>query len=173
MIFCGIDVGLNGGISVLDDNQRILFKTPMPVLKSEVKREYDLSSLIKIFKHILSLYPASQVRCILEKQTPHYAAGKQASYLGGFGYGLIQGVLATLGISFEVILAAQWQSEIFKGLNIKDTKIASIQYCQRKYPNEDFRASPNSTNASDGITDSVCIATYCWNRYKGEAIAYG
>ena len=51
--------------------------------------------------------------------------------------------------------------DMFKGMNTKDKK-ASIKWCQRRYPKEEFRASERCTKLHDGLTDATCLAIYCY-----------
>ena len=46
--FTGIDNGLNGGIVVLDEQQRVVKKLVMPVIQGK-KKEYDIQTIGNFF----------------------------------------------------------------------------------------------------------------------------
>jgi hypothetical protein len=170
MIYLGIEASKKGGICAIDDEQNVLFKCPMPLIQQGRVdgADYDLNAIIKVFRLILFNCPANQIRCVIEKPTPNRLMGFNTTYLIGFGSGLIQGALATLGVSFEVISAPVWQTAMFPGQ--KKMVNAAVDMCQRKYP-----AFFDNVKHGDysGIANSTCIALFCWQKYKGEAIKYG
>ena len=53
--------------------------------------------------------------------------------------------------------SVRWMKEL--GINSKDEK-GSIKYCQRKYPNESFKATERCSKAHDGLTDALGLAIY-------------
>jgi hypothetical protein len=161
--FIGIDGGLNGGISIINENQDVIFKDVMPVIKGS-KTEFDIYGIVKMITNNIS---NEKVFCMLEKAAPRPISGKRACFMTGGGYYLLQGILTTLGISYEVVNPTEWQKEIFKGLNYDDTKQASVMFCQRKWPTLKFTATERSSKAHDGITDSLCIALYCLRKNIG------
>jgi len=55
MIYVGIDNGLSGGIVIIDENQKIISKHIMPVIKGK-KTDYDTLQIINIFISIKQLH---------------------------------------------------------------------------------------------------------------------
>lgn len=156
--FIGIDGGLNGGISTIDEQQRVMDKRVMPVHRGK-KTEFDINSIVILFKDIKNY--KEPIYVMLEKAHPRPISGKRACFMTGGGYYLLQGILSALDFSYEVVNPTEWQKDIFKGLNYDDTKQASAMYCQRKWPTLKFTATDRSTVIHSGISDSLCIALFC------------
>jgi len=163
-LFIGIDNGLNGAIVAIDDLQRIVYKGTIPILKLGKKKEYDIRAITYILDNIPDAHArvqGTQVHAVVEKALIIPVSGRLSLFSTGFCNGMMQGILSALGISYEVVAPKEWQKEVLKGMNTKDTKQASIMWCKRKYPEEDFTATERSTKDHDGICDALCMATYC------------
>ena len=152
--FIGIDNGLNGGIVILDENQQIINKFIIPTIKSDNKTHYDINKIVKIF---FDLPDRSSLNAILEKAHVRPISGKRASFMSGFGYGLMQGILESLSISYEIVKPQTWMKEL--EITSTDEK-GSILFCQRKWPNEKWIATERCTKAHDGLTDAACLALF-------------
>ena len=63
-------------------------------------------------------------------------------------------------IPYQLVRPQKWQKQLFQGMIVKDTKIASAEWCKRKYPKYDFRRTQRCKIPHDGKTDSCCIANY-------------
>jgi len=151
--YIGIDNGVKGGISVLDSEYNIVEKIVMPVFGTS-KKEYDLNKISKFLKKYNDCF------IILEKAQPQFRDGKKQAFKTGFGYGAIQGILSSLQLSYIIVSAKEWQKKVFAGLCVDDTKIASILFCQRQWPLEDWTATKQSQKEHDGLTDASCLAYY-------------
>ena len=151
--FIAIDNGINGGLVVLDSQQNIVEKIIMPVLGG-TKKEYD----IQIIYQFLMKY--QDAFAVLEKAQPQFRDGKKQAFKTGYGYGVLQGLLTALNIPFQIVAPKIWQKKVFAGLECDDTKSASILFCKRKWPHEDWTKSERSKKAHDGMTDAACMALY-------------
>ena len=160
MIFVGIDNGLSGGIVVLNKVQHIVAKWPMPVIKGK-KTEYNIGAICKIFEEINH---EANAFVVLEKAHVRPVSGKRASFLTGFGYGVMQAILESHGYSYEIVSPKDWQSDVLKGMNTGDSKKDSIMFCKRKWPEVDWTPTDRSTKPSDGMTDAACMALYALRR---------
>jgi hypothetical protein len=158
-LYIGIDNGLNGGIVMLDKNQNILYKYIMPTIKIGGKSEYDVQNIIRILN---VLEPAEAFVC-LEKSHVRPVSGKRACFMNGFGYGLMQGIIESIGMSYEIVKPQVWMKEL--EIDSKDTK-GSIPFCQRKWPKENWTATEKSKKPHDGLTDAACLALYNFRRNK-------
>jgi len=152
--YIAIDNGVSGGIVVLDNNQNIVEKNVMPVI-GKSRKEYD----INVLKDILYKYKENSF-CVLEKAQPHYRDGRKQAFKTGFGYGIMQALLIALQIPHQIISPKTWQKKVFKGLRSKNTKTASIMFCKRKWPKEDWTPTKRSRKCHDGMTDAACMAYY-------------
>ncbi len=166
MIHCAIDPGKSGGIAVLDENGKILHLWIMPVINSTKSlKEYDIPKIAKIFETLKEQY-SGNINIILEKATIIPISGSKSIASTFYCNGIFQGILTSFKLPFQIVRAIDWQKIVFVGMNRKDTKQASIMFCQRKYPDQDFRPTERSRNPSDGLTDAVCMAYYSLLQYK-------
>lgn len=155
-LYIGIDMGLNGGICVIDDDEVIGRMTPMFIVEAKSKT-LDKAELIKFFNYYHNGYDIH----VFVEQThtmPHH--GGKCNYSIGEQTGIIHTILTMLQVPFEVISAKKWQKELFKGFTYGDTKEASISFCTRKYPDQSFKATERCKKHHDGMTDACCIAIY-------------
>lgn len=163
-IFVGIDNGLKGAVVVIDDNQKVIRKWIMPIIKGD-KSEFDIISINKIFDEIKLI--DDNIFVFLEKAYVRPIQGIRAAFGTGFCYGMMQALLISKGLGYEVINPSLWTKKILEGLNTNDKK-GSIMFCQRKWPEEDWRATERSINMSDGYTDAACISLYGYQKIHGN-----
>lgn len=156
MIFLGIDNGLSGGLAFVDDKEEIRGVMSMPVIKGK-KTEYHIGMIVNSIRlmHVVE----KDMVAILEQAAVRPISGKRACFMTGLCYGVMQGILNTLGISCIIVTPNQWMKDILKGTNKEDKK-GSIKYCLRKYPNYTFTATEKSRVPHDGMTDAVCLALW-------------
>lgn len=164
-IFLGIDNGMHGGISVIDEKEEILRIFPMPIIKGE-KNEFDIDFICGLFKGLFDDYKNDNIHIFLEKAHARPISGVKQCFVTGFGYGIMQTVFIANCQGFELIEPRRWQKEIFKGLNMENTKEASVMYCKRKYPTIHFDSFGKAF--TDGLTDATCIALYGKRLLEGK-----
>ena len=163
-MYIGIDLGLSGGIVMLDENQKVIYKYVMPVIKIKGKSEYDVKRIVYIFQNLLhSTLEPDNIFTVLEKQHVRPVSGKRASFMTGFGFGLFQGILESIGMGYEIVKPQTWMKEL--EIDSKDSK-GSIPFCQRKWPDVNWKATERCTKAHDGLTDGAGLALYCYRRNK-------
>jgi len=167
MLYLGIDNGLSGGIVVLNDNADIVYKTVMPVTNSD-KREYDIKTLKEVFKQIRVL--DCNVIAGLEKAYVRPVQGIRAAFSTGYGFGIMQALLESNEIGYEIINPTVWMKDVFEGNYRKEEKKQSILWAQRKWPKENWLPTVKSKMASDGLTDAAGIAFYIYLRNRGKLI---
>ncbi len=151
--YIGFDPGINGGIVVLDRYQNIVKKLVMPVFGG-TKKEYDIQTIHTFLEQYTNAF------AILEKSQPQFRDGRKQAFKTGYGYGVLQGLLTALKIPFQIIAPKTWQKKVFEGLEADDTKSASILFCKRKWPKEDWTPTFRSYKAHDGLTDAACMGFY-------------
>ena len=160
--YIGIDPGLNGGIAILHENL-MLDLYIMPIIKGKHK-EYDIHKLTEV----LTSVGTTSVFCTIEKQQAMPKQGVSSTFKTGYGFGVLEGVVNTLNIPYQIITAKEWQKKILVGVNKdKNTKQASALVSQRLYPHIDFRKTRRCKNLHDGLTDATCIMEYgrrLWNK---------
>jgi hypothetical protein len=163
----GIDNGKDGAIVVLDEKGHVVSKTKTPILKSGTKGgkklgrdEYDIVGMKALLTGIA--LPDNDIVVFLEKAQPMPAmmGGVAANYQRGLSYGLWQGLLVGLGISYEVYGPQAWQKVMLAGINAEDTKQAALIAAQRLWPKEDWRKSALAKKADEGFIDAVLICEF-------------
>lgn len=161
VIYIGIDNGLKGGISIINDKEEILDSIIMPITKDN---KYAIKSISDfIFQALIDFsIDGEEVKIVLETAYPRPVSGKRACFMTGYGYGIIKGIIGALDEEALEVSPSKWMKDL--GLSSKYKK-GSVEFCSKKYPKYDFRASKKCRVAHDGKTDSCCIAIW-GNRRK-------
>lgn len=153
----GIDPGLNGGLTSLEYNEHgmmVISSEPMPTIGgAKGKRLISLAG-VKNF-----LVGADPNLVIIERVSARPGQGVTSMFTFGYGCGLIEGIVFALGMQQMFVLPQAWQKNLFKGLP-RDMDKPSQLFCQRTFPNVDWRATERSRVPHDGKTDSCCLAYY-------------
>lgn len=153
----GCDPGKAGGLVVLNDVGAITETLPMPVLKAAKGRaEYDLVAIRRFLTRV-------SLHVVVERAQPlppSMPGGGNAQFQRGVSRGLWEGLLAGLGIPYELVAPRSWQSVMLRDVSGSDTKQRALIAAQRLFPGFDFRASERSRKAHDGIVDAALIAEY-------------
>lgn len=157
--YMGIDNGVSGALAFYKPVKQTLITIPMPIIKAKVgkglKSQYDIPQILSIIKNF------SFVRlAILEKAQAYPGQGSVTNFSIGRGYGIMEGILASLSIPYQVHHPKTWQKKMFEGMPKQDTKQASILTAQRLFPNHSFRATEKSTILHHGLTDAALMAYY-------------
>ena len=152
--YIGIDNGKNGGIVILDAERNVLEKRIMPVI-GKIKKQYDINAISRLLK----LYKKNSF-VILEKAQPMFRDGKKQSFMTGYCFGMMQGILFALNMNFQIVAPKSWQKKIFMGMKYENTKEASKIYCMRKWQNVQWKGTPRCKKIHDGLTDACCMAEY-------------
>jgi hypothetical protein len=149
-IICGIDPGLDGGIAFIEDGKPKDIYI-MPTLEYGKKRIIDARRLAEILK----LYTVEHV--IIERVGSRPDQSAPSVFTFGYGAGLLEGVVAALGLSYSFVIPQAWMRVLFKGMPKEENK-TSVVYCVQRFPGIDWRATPRSRVPHDGMTDATCIA---------------
>jgi hypothetical protein len=157
MIFVGVDGGLRGAFVVLDKDQKIIEKIVMPIIKEKGRTMYDVKGIVNFFHLLMLKHMDSQIFVCLEKSYTRPVQGIRSAFNTGYGYGIMQGVLEALGISYETVTPQTWMKEL--GITSKNEK-GSILFCQRKYPNERWTSTERCKKPHNGYTDACCLAIF-------------
>lgn len=165
--YLGIDNGKDGAIIVLDSNGKIVSKHKTPLFKSGTKGgkklgkdEYDIAGMKATIVGLA--LPDNDVMVTLEKAQPMplKMGGGVANYQRGLSFGLWQGLLVGLGVSYQIVSPQAWQKIMLAGINSEDTKQAGAIAAQRLWPKEDWRKSQLAKKADEGFVDAALIAEF-------------
>lgn len=108
-MLAGVDPGLNGSISFLDEPDQIAcFYMPVLHLTKAGKnsREIDPNGIIRLFRE------RQPRHVILEKAWNRPGNGGSAAHKSGVGYGIILGILAVMDIPFTMVAPQTWKKAL-------------------------------------------------------------
>jgi crossover junction endodeoxyribonuclease RuvC len=152
--YIGIDGGLDGAISVIE-NDKVLDIIIMPIIHStKSKREFDILKIIDFLKKY------NNATVILEKAHAMPQIGTVQAFNFGKSFGILLGILSSLNMRYHIVHAKRWQKEIFTDISNKDTKQSSIIVCKRLYPKINLIPTPRSKKEHHGMSDSLLLATW-------------
>lgn len=166
----GVDIGLTGGLALLDGETFIV--EPMPVMRKEGKTFVKMQVNAAAFSQFLREWNKQPVppsmkwgvqRAYVERVAtmPKQGVAGQGSLMHSFG--VIEGVLAALGIPMVLVSSQEWKK--YHGLLGSD-KDAARTLAQRLYPTLDL-----SKKKDIGLADALLIARYGQYHYGlGKAI---
>lgn len=159
----GIDPGLKGFISLIDENKLPVLSIEMPLTKG-VKSEIDLKTLFDI----LSINSNTIALAVLEKVGAMPKQGVVSMFRFGEGYGAIKMALAASKISYQLVTPRQWQGSMLAGENKQDLKSASIKVAKRLFPSVDMKRNDRCKVDDHNKADSLLMALYARRLYYGK-----
>lgn len=160
-LYCGIDGGLTGGIVVIDNNLKVVYKSVMPVIKGD-KTDFDVLQISRIFDDLKQY----DIIVALEKAHVRPVQGIRAAFTTGFSFGMLQGILSSKNIKYMIVNPSIWMKSVFEGNNSEDKK-ASVKWCQQMFPNDNWKETDRCKNIHTGLSDAVAIAYYCRQNQNG------
>lgn len=172
-VFIGIDGGVNGGLAAYDGDSGGLTVTIMPTFRSlrgtTNRQEYDLPAILEWFRKVW-FYPQKTVgMVVLERAQAFTKQGVVSMFTTGRCFGMMEGMLVTLGLPYVVLAPKTWQKRMFEGLAHDDTKQASKLVAQRMFPGQDFTRGGKATKLHDGMTDAALMAYYAYLTYRNDS----
>jgi len=173
MIYLGIDNGKDGAVVSLDEKGRIAGKYKTPILKASSKGgekkgrdEYDITGMRDILARVCPVNTdmgfIGSVMAFVEKAQamPSSMGGGLANYSRGLSYGLWQGLLVGLGISYQVVSPMAWQKAMLASINSDDTKQAAAIAVRRLWPNENWKKTEKTSKIDEGYADAALVAEF-------------
>jgi crossover junction endodeoxyribonuclease RuvC len=145
MNIIAFDPGQKGGIAI--HYQGITIAYPMPL----AGKTLDLPSIATLIRS------HSPDLAVIEKVGSMPGQGVTSTFTFGCGYGQLQGLLAGMGVPFELVTPQAWKKLVLAGTP-KD-KDAAIAYCRRAFPDVPL-VMPRCRTPHDGIADSLCLLQY-------------
>ena len=165
----GIDPGKNGFLCMLPMEQRQAARfEPMPMIVpkgGKGKRRYDVAALVRLLRGWRDSYDVALVA--VERQQVHPGQGSVSCFSIGEGFGLLVGVVTTLGMPMECPHPRTWQKVMHRDTPGKDPKSRTIEVCGRLFPNIDLRASERCRVKHDGKADSLLIGDWARRQVIG------
>lgn len=165
MIYIGIDPGVKGSITFLEDAD----------LLATFRFEKELDLAIEMLRTLP--VRASQNRILLEDIHAVYGSRASATFSFGREVGRIIGILQALGLEFRMIPVKEWQSAMCKmplppkkgDATVKEhARVKRLHKIALK--RESCRAAhnvfPELNAVHEEVCDSVNIARYCRDYYR-------
>ena len=161
MKFMGIDPGAFGAVAILDKDSRELVIIDMPTLK--VKRGPRVVNQVDAHMLAGAVRPhvTGNEKALLEKTWAMPGQGVSSTYAFGRAGGIVEGVLAGLSVSFELIPPATW----IKSMRTFGGKDGSRQRAQELFP--DY-AHLFARKKDDGRAEAALLACYAAEREQHE-----
>lgn len=157
-IFIGIDPGLSGGVAILWPSGTVeVYDTP--TAKSGKGSDYLTASMVELLWGVR--FPELPVAA-LEQGMAMPRQGSTSTFKTGRGCGLWEGILAGLGIPYELVAPQRWKRAL--GLPAGADKSASRLYAQRLFPQV---ADRFARVRDDGRAEAALLAE--WRRRQGGA----
>ena len=98
----GIDCGLNGGISIIDDDISVC---SMPVKKEDEKKVYDIEKILTLFRK----YVGKDVVFCIERQGVRPGESGTSALTIGKNYGLLLGAAMAFGFNVIIVTPQKWK----------------------------------------------------------------
>jgi type IV secretory pathway VirJ component len=157
--YVGIDIGINGGIAVLEDNDVKLLQK-MPVINTQI----DVKALREILEEANK---ENDCHFVFEKLGLIYKSSKRTAFSMGYQLGIIEGICVSKNFSYTEVRAVDWQKAIYQGIpevsksnGKRDTKAMALIAANRIFPSVNFKKSQRATKPDDGLIDALLIAEY-------------
>ena len=153
MIIVGIDPGITGAISILE-NKKILevYDTPTMIDGKKNKRQVNGAQVTNIIKERLN--SNKEIIVVVEKVNAMPGQGVTSMFNFGQSFGVIKGICSALSVPIYFVRPAQWK----KHFNlIKTNKDASRTKVIEVYPKI---SSKLSRKKDSNKADAILIARY-------------
>jgi hypothetical protein len=161
VILLGIDSGLDGAVVAIQYEPagvtRIVLAAIVPTIKTGTKRVYRVGEMVAFLRGIGPVGFAA-----LERGGVRPGEGVKSSWSVGYGFGLWEMALTSLGVRYETPTPQQWQKDLYRGI-VGDGKERSVLVCDRLLP--DLNLTPGRrTKPHSGLADAGCLAVYAGRR---------
>jgi len=182
-IAIGIDPGLKGGVSVIQDGNLLSYGVLPTVKELSVKGKVisrpDVEKMYTMLKSIKEYCSAiSEPAIAIERQVAMPGQNSVSTFNTGKGYGMILAVIYILfgRENVHIISCKDWQSELItertfveksrpKREKRKQLKCDSIAAAKELFKVKQLKATKRSTADHDGIADSSLIGYYCYKHF--------
>ena len=159
MIIIGIDPGINGAISIIENKKIIeVYDTPTMIDGKKNKRQINGAQVTNIFKERLK--GEKEVVVVVEHVNAMPGQGVTSMFNFGQSFGVIKGICAALNLTIYFVRPAKWK----KHFNlIKTNKDASRTKVIEVYPEI---SSKLHRKKDSNRADAILIALYFNDTHK-------
>ena len=147
MITIGIDPGNTGAIAVIDDTNSVVELHDMPLMANGKKQQVNPAALAEM------LAPWRGYAVVrVERVSAMPGQGVSSMFNFGMGFGVIQGVVAALGMPVELVTPQSWKK---KANLIGKDKDNARTLAQQLYPSASLARKKDI-----GRADAILIARF-------------
>jgi hypothetical protein len=169
-IFVGIDPGLTGFQSAVDENMKVVFTTACPTIEGNTRRIHDAQGIVDEVRRWKE-FGIDTV--LMEAQQAFPKIGSIANFVKGVSKGVWEAALLANGVRFDTLRPIDWKKAMgVAGGAPKDVKRRAIAKAQRLFPGIDLREKPDSLKArklSSDKAESLLLAVYVARMALGAA----
>lgn len=147
MSIVGIDPGAKGAVGIITREDYSVFDMPcdkMGVMPWELKLIFSTAHALEKIDHVL-----------IEEVHAMPKQGVSSTFTFGKGFGIIIGVVGSLGIPFSFVRPQAWQKTFSIG---KDTKADAVSIASRLFPDAELYGPKGGKK--DGRADALLVAEY-------------
>jgi len=155
--YLGIDPGVSGAIAILNPEGKLAAVEDLPVIVAKAgkktRRRLDARTL---GYRILELVDGEVLNCQVMLEDVHSMPrdGKAAAFTFGRSFGIIEGVVAALGLPYRFVTPQKWKPAMTIPKDKEAARLAVIQ----RYPD----AAPFLKRKKDNNrAEAIALADYC------------
>jgi crossover junction endodeoxyribonuclease RuvC len=166
-IYVGIDPGVSGAIGIIGPVRYDVYDMPTSKLVTgkktckktgkvsiSSKRVYDPHAIARLIKFLNDSF---NICVYLEKVHAMPGQGVTSMFSMGEGYGMLQGILSTLGVPFTLVAPQTWKKVMITDVSEKD-KGASYRRAKQLFPDAALTGPKGAM--LDGRCEALLIAQY-------------
>jgi len=158
MIICGIDPGITGGLTFIQDNETHVVCERVPTVTYKINgKNKKFLDLVKIVNR-LDLYKPYKV--FIEKQQSMPKQGVASTFKTGFNYGIYIGAFVALGLDYKEVIPRQWKKDLGLKTSSKDE---AREKASELIP---YASDSWKLKCEDGVAESALIAY--WGLYYSQ-----
>lgn len=147
-VYCGFDPGKDGAAAFLWNGESLV----VPYDRSEYIQTL-LSFRRKGFK----------IRAVVEHVGAMPGQGVTSCFSFGESFGWLQGVLDTVGASYELVRPQRWKKEF----GCTKDKNTSIAVAKRLFPGVSLRRTERCVKDHDGMAEALLMACFAFRKMGG------
>lgn len=197
-ISVGIDNGISGAIVALDHNYKVVAyqDTPVvvltkvkrrkaatddePTVESPIKKkrkkvnvsDYVPATMVEVLKNIIYEVTGLQeveLKVWLEVAQAMPQQGLSSTFKIGRGFGLWEGIVAALGLQYDIVHPATWTKIMLRDIPAGEPKQRTMIKAQRLFGSSLPLTKPHGRTLSlDGRADAALIAYYGMMQMRGN-----
>jgi len=163
-----IDPGLKGAIVYwngdIDNHNKFIKSYTMPAIKAGKYNRIDGGGVCDILNKNTSAH------VYIERAQAMPGQGTTSMFNYGMGFGILLGVIQTLGMVYTLVPPQTWHKAILKGVPGDKPKERALFRCKQLFPDVNLLATERSKKPHDGLVDALLILEYGRSRDDGRRV---